>query len=212
MTEAGAVSWAEGLDGIDPNIISVWDYVLIWINSSNGSDRFGAISRLATLSQEVKTAITLIGVHGTHVNAVVQLRLAEAGFRYLVPHSWLSGNLAHLPDLLSSASIPIRFHLSTPLALRESLGLNLSGELAKLVDAASSLPEAVWLCRKLSPNEELTRATINQVRAIALHSAGVRAPDFTKYATSVRRPPELPEWPRVRELLRQGLGYAYTAP
>lgn len=210
LTEAGAVCWSESIDALDASIVSVWDYVLVWIRSGRGSDRYGAISRVGELGPDLTTAIPVVAVHAANVAPVVRLRLAEAGFRYLVPHNWLSSNLLRLSDLLSSASIPIRYHLETPLALRESLGLRLSGELAELVGAAATLPPSVWRGERTSSSQKLARADINRLRALALRSGGVPAPDFAKYATSVRRPPELPEWPRVRELLRQGLGYADT--
>lgn len=210
LTEAGAVCWSESIDALDASIVSVWDYAIVWIRSGRGSDRYGAISRVGELSPDLTTAIPVVAVHAANVAPVVRLRLAEAGFRYLVPHNWLSGNLLRLADLLSSASIPIRYHLETPLALRESLGLRLSGELAELVAAAATLPPSVWRGERTLSGQELARADINRFRALALRSGGVPAPDFAKYATSMRRPPELPEWPRVRELLRQGLGYADT--
>lgn len=210
LSEVGAVCWSDSVEGIDPSIIMLWDYVLVWISSSRGSDRYGAISGVAALGQQATTAIPIVAVHGVDVAPAARLRLAEAGFRYLVPHSWLSGNLTKLSDLLSAADIPIRFHLETPLALRESLGLHLDGELAELVDMAAALPAYVWQNQPTSSETKLARANVNMLRAIALHSSGVPAPDFSKYATSMRRPPELPEWPRVRELLRQGLGYRDT--
>lgn len=211
LTEAGAVCWSESIDALDASIVSVWDYVLVWIQSSRGSDRFGAISRVGELGSDLTTAIPVVAVHAANVVApVVRLRLAEAGFRYLVPHNWLSSNLLQLSDLLSTASIPIRYHLETPLALRESLGLRLSGDLAELVGAAAALPPEVWRDNRASVSQQLVRSDVNRLRALALRSGGVPAPDFAKYATSMRRPPELPEWPRVRELLRQGLGFADT--
>lgn len=210
LNESGAACWSEPVEGIDPTIVPVWDYILVWIRSSHGSDRYGAISRIAELGQNLTTAIPVIAVHGVNVAPVTRLRLAEAGFRYLVPHNWLSGNLPKLSDMLSAAEIPMRFHLETPFALRESLGLHLHGELAELVDAAAALPASVWRARRTSTDPELTRANVNLLRTIALKSSGVPAPDFVKYATSTRRPPELPEWPRVRELLRQGMGYSDT--
>jgi len=211
LTEAGAVCWTESIDALDASIVSVWDYVLVWIQSSRGSDRFGAISRVGELGPDLTTAIPVVAVHATNVvDPVVRLRLAEAGFRYLVPHNWLSSNLLQLSDLLSTASIPIRYHLETPLALRESLGLRLSGDLAELVGAAAALPPEVWRDNRASASQKLVRSDVNRLRALALRSGGVPAPDFAKYATSMRRPPELPEWPRVRELLRQGLGFADT--
>lgn len=210
LTEAGAVCWSESIDSLDASIVSVWDYVLVWIRSGRGSDRYGAISRVGELGPGLTTAVPVVAVHAANVAPVVRLRLAEAGFRYLVPHNWLSANLLNLSQLLSSASIPIRYHLETPLALRESLGLQLSGDLAELVEAAAKLAPSTWRKEKPPSAEELGRADINRLRALALRSGGLPAPDFAKYATSMRRPPELPEWPRVRELLRQALGYADT--
>jgi hypothetical protein len=209
LTESGAVCWSEPVDAFDPTITDVWDYILVWIGSWRGGDRYGAIPPIGRLAADVTTSVPVVAVHGGDVPEVVRLRLAEAGFRYLVPHAWLSSHLGELSELLSTASLPIRYHLGTPFAVRQSLGLRLSGSLSELVEAAAGMPLGVWNATP-SEAERMPRAEINRLRTIALHSAGVPAPDFAKYATSMRRPPDLPEWPRVRSLLREALGHAPT--
>lgn len=209
LTEAGAVCWAEPVCDLHPALITAWDYILVWVRSHRGSDRLAAISHVAALSSQVTTVVPVIAVHGAALPAVTRLRLAEAGFRYLVPHSWLSQHLAGLAQLLGRADIPQEFHLATPLALRQALGLQLSGELEPLISRAADLPETVWMDQTQKASAP-PRSAVNELRAMALRSGGLPPPDFAKYATSTRRAPELPEWPRVRELLRESLGYVYT--
>lgn len=207
LTDAGAICWAVATDELDPAIVGVWDYILVWIRSDRASDRYGAITQVGELGADLTMTVPVVAIHATEVDPVVRLRLAEAGFRYLVPHRWLSAHLLELSDLLSTASIPVSYHLETPLAIRDLLGLRLSGELRELVEAGAALAPSVWRGDRIAGEPQLPRTEINRLRALALRSSGIPEPDFAKYATSMRRPPELPEWPRVRELLRQALGY-----
>ncbi|HEY4225763.1 MAG TPA: site-specific integrase [Pseudolysinimonas sp.] len=211
LTESGAVCWSESVEEFVPDVLSVWDYMLVWIGSPQGADRFGAIARMEQLTSGVTTAVPIVAVHSGDLPGPVRLRLAEAGFRYLVPHGWLSTHLHELSDLLSTASLPIRFHLETPFALRQALGLRLDGSLSELLRAAAHVPQEVWANERGANDAELSRSEVNRLRLIALQSGGLPAPDFAKYSTSMRRAPELPEWPRVRALVRQALGYADTA-
>jgi CheY-like chemotaxis protein len=206
LTESGAICWADSTDNFNPATALVWDYILVWLNSRRRLDRFGAIPRIGALDSRTTTQVPVIAVHSGDVNALVRLRLAEAGARYLIPHPWLSEHVASLAGLLAAAEVPIGFHLDTPLALRQRLGLRLSGELAPLLDAAALLPDVLWTGYLPQSHLPIPRTEISRIRSIASDQAGIPSPDFSKYAASLRRPPATPEWPRVREVVRAGLG------
>lgn len=207
LTGSGSVCWADSSEHLDASTATSWDYILVWLNSPRGVDPFGAITRIDALGAEVTTRVPVVAVHaGRSLSPLVHLRLAEAGARYAVGHAWLSANLAGLAAMLAAAAVPQRFHLGTPLALRQSLGLRLSGELEPLLAAALQLPPRVWTGHLPQSQLPISRSEIAQLRRIALEQAGIPAPDFSKYATSLRRAPDLPEWPRVREVVRAAFG------
>ena len=202
LTESGAICWADSTADLNPATAHAWDYILVWLNSHRRLDRFGAIPRIGALGSRTTTQVPVIAVHSGDVKALVRLRLAEAGARYLIPHPWLSEHVASLAGLLSAAEVPIGFHLDTPLAERQRLGLRLSGELAPLLDAAATLPDVSWTGYLPQSHLPVPRTEISRIRGIASAQAGIPAPDFSKYAASLRRPPATPEWPRVREVVR----------
>jgi hypothetical protein len=146
-----------------------------------------------------------VAVAHAGVGPFVRLRLAEAGVRYLVPDAWLADHLDSLADRIRAADIPIRYHLETPLAIRQSLGLSLAGELAPLVDAALAVPAEVWTSGAALDRLPLSRADVRRLRSLALHAAGVPAPDFSRYASSLRAAPTTPEWVTVRTIVRAAL-------
>ncbi|MFC4245342.1 hypothetical protein ACFOYW_18390 [Gryllotalpicola reticulitermitis] len=202
LSETGVLCWAEGLDGLEPSTATTWDYVLVWIASPRGIDPFGAIPRVAALGERVTTQVPIIAVYSGALSPFVRLRIAEAGLRYVLPHAWLSSNLNRLSQLLESAEVPTRFHLETPLALRQKLELGLAGDLERLLEAALELPHQVWTGHLPQSHLPISRAHVQQLRQLALDVAGIPAPDFSKYATSLRTPPSTPEWHRVREVVR----------
>lgn len=203
LTASGAVCWADAVEQLDTATATSWDYILVWLNSPRGLDPFGAITKVHSLGTAVTTRVPVVAVHaGDSIGPIVHLRLAEAGVRYAVAHSWLASNLTSLAAMLSTAAVPLKFHLGTPLALRQSLGLRLSGELEPLLVAAAQMPAAVWRGHLPQSHLPISRSDVSRLRRISLDQAGIPAPDFSKYATSLRRAPDTPAWPRVREIVR----------
>ena len=206
LTDSGAVCWADETAHLDLATVASWDYMLVWMSSPRGIDNFGPISRIKALGTKITTRIPVVAIYSEAPNAIVQLRLAEAGVRYAMPHVWLSDHLPALADLLSAAEVPLSFHLDTPIALRQRIGLHLSGEIEALLEAAALAPDKLWNGHLPQSHLPVARSEITRLRRIALEQAGVPAPHFSKYASSLRRPPETPEWPRLRELVRQAFG------
>ena len=206
LTESGAVCWADSTAHLEVSTATSWDYILVWMNSPRGVDLFGAVSGIKKLGTPITTRVPIVAVHAGQVNRVLQLRLAEAGARYAVPHLWLSKNLLALADLLSAAEVPLKFHLETPLALRQSMNLRLNGDLEILLDAACKFPKEVWTGQLPQSHLPISRAEIARLRRIALEHGGIPSPEFSKYANSLKRPPETPEWPRVREIIQLAFG------
>lgn len=207
LSESGAISWADSTGALSPSTADVWDYILVWINSTRGLDRFSPIQKIRALGAMTTTRVPVIALHAGEVNALVRLRLAEAGVRYVVPHPWLSEHIAELAELLSRAEVPIGFHLETPLAQRQRLGLSLNGELEPLLQVAAELPDTLWTGYLPQSHLPIGRSEIVRLRRIAAERAGIPAPDFSKYAASLRRAPDTPEWPRVREVVRVAFGF-----
>lgn len=202
LSDSGVLCWSDTVHEADLATMTVWDYVLVWIATSRGIDPFSAIKRLCELGLEITTATPIVAISPTTLPLMVRLRLAEAGVRYALPHNWLSSNLSDLSARLSSADIPQHFHLETPLALRQKLGLNLDGNLAMLLDAAVLLPSEIWTGHRPQQHLPISRGQVHKLRRLALEEAGIPAPDFSKYASSLRRPPSAPEWGKVREIVR----------
>ena len=202
LSESGVLCWSEKVKTVDAATFSVWDYVLVWVATSRGIDSFGAVEAIRALDSDLTAQVPIVAVHPGKVSPVVRLRLVEAGMRYAVPQSWLSSNFGSLSALLANAEIPQRYHLETPLALRQKLDLSLSGDLGALLDAAAQMPSIVWTGHLSQDRLPISRKEILKVRLLALEKAGVPAPAFSKYATSLRAAPTLPEWSEVRKIVR----------
>lgn len=210
LTESGILCWSDEVSDVDDATVAAWDYVLVWIAASSGIDPFGAIERVRQLGAGVTDMTPIVAVFPGTLSDVVRLRLSEAGIRYALPHGWLSNNLDSLSARLSNAEVPLRYHLETPFALRQQLSLSLNGDLAALLDAAKSTPPEVWTEHTPQQRLPISRADIQHLRQIALNEAGIPAPSFSKYATSMRTPPSTPEWRTVREIVRAA--FALSAP
>ena len=206
LSEAGILCWTDKVDNIDKATVTVWDYVIIWGTAAQGIDLHWALGQVRSLGPEITNRVPFLTVFNSELSLVARLRFAEAGARYAIPHPWLASNINRLSVLLASAEIPQRFHLETPLALRQKLGLNLSGELAVLLEAAEGLPSHVWAGDSNQGELQIARKEIQNLRRIALTGAGVPAPPFSKYATSMRTPPSTPEWRTVRSIVRDAFG------
>lgn len=206
LSEAGVLCWSDTVDNIDKATITAWDYVIIWGTAAQGIDLHWALGQVRGLGPEITNRVPFLTVFNSELSLVARLRFAEAGARYAIPHAWLATNIHRLSVLLATAEIPQRFHLETPLALRQKLGLNLSGELAALLEAAAGLPSNVWVGDSPQRELQIARKEIQNLRRIALIDAGVPAPPFSKYATSMRTPPTTPEWGTVRSIVRDAFG------
>lgn len=212
VSETSALCWADPVAEMDAATMTVWDYALVWVSVPRGMDRYGAIPSFDALDDAVATALPIIGIYTGDLPLLVRLRLSEAGFRYAIPHSWISTNLHRLSELLTVADLPTRFHLETPLALRQRLGLSLSGRIATLLTPAAAFSREVWTSPVPQSQLPISRREIAHLRAIAVEKAGIPAPDFRRYATSTRRAPEAPEWGVVREVVRVSLGLESGRP
>jgi CheY-like chemotaxis protein len=201
LSDAGVLCWSDPFGRLDEATITVWDYVIIWGATPKGIDTYWAIRELHSLNREITSRVPVVAVFDSKLSLVARLRFAEAGVRYAIPHAWLATNIDHLSVLLATAEIPQRFHLETPLALRQELGFNLSGDLAALLAAAAGVPADVWVGDLPQRELQTTRNAIQNLRRIALKEAGVPAPPFSKYATSMRTPPSTPEWVTVRKIV-----------
>ncbi len=206
LTDTGALCWSDSVASLDPATMTVWDYILVWVSTPVGIDRFSAITQFTRIHSVLTTSVPVVAVYTGSLHPVVRLRLAEAGFRYAIPHDWLSAHLGQLSGLLSAAELPARFHLETAFALRQQLDLLLGGALAPFLDEAMSLPPEAWTDSSPQEHLPLSRHGVRRLRRIAHELAGIPAPDFGKYSAAVRRAPEWPEWVTVRTLVRSALG------
>lgn len=206
LTETGALCWSDNVGSLDPATMTVWDYILVWVGTPVGIDRFGSVAQFNLIDPALTTSVPVVAVHSGVLHPVVRLRLAEAGFRYAVPHIWLASHLGELSGMLSTAELPVRFHLGTAFALRQELDLMLSGTLAPFLEAAISLPPGTWTAPHTQQELPVSRHSVRSLRRMAHELAGVPAPEFGKYSAAVRRAPEWPEWSTVRVLVRAALG------
>ncbi len=205
LTDSRAGCWTEESERLSRPTADFWDYVLIWINYRHGLDPYGPLRHINSMGSTFTAQTPIVAVYTGRLTPMLQLRLAEAGVRYAVPHAWLSDHLHLLAEMLDTASVPIQFHLDTALAMRQRLGLSLSGTIDALLSAAAEVPAVVWTGHLPQTHLPISRTEVTRLRRIAGELAGVPGPDFSKYATSAKRAPETPEWPRVREVVRQAL-------
>ncbi|UVJ38039.1 hypothetical protein [Arthrobacter sp. CJ23] len=206
LSKSDVLCWSSGVDDVDRSTVGVWDYVLVWIQSAREIDAFGAIPLIRELGVDATSQVPVVAIHEGTISPFVRLRLAEAGARYVLPLAWLSANSGELSSLLITAGLPEEYHLETPFALRQKLGLKLDGDLAVLLEAACRVPANAWAVGADLDRIALSRSEIGRLRRIALECAGIPAPEFVRYASSIRRPPTTPEWPRVREVVREAWG------
>ncbi len=199
LRAADILVWHDTPEAASPAIGGSWDYVLVWLPSPSGIDPHSTIDWIATISS---SDTTVLAVYPGTITDLVRLRLAESGARYAVPQEWLAERVSDLPAMLSTASLPERFYLETPLALRQKAGLQLSGKLAPLLDLARDCSPRLWTDSAARTEDWLSRAEVRRFRRVALEDAGVPPPPYSRYASSVRQAPRMPEWRDVRRVVR----------
>lgn len=198
LAREGVLTWTDRTDQPVIGGGDVWDYVLVWLPSRRGIDPFGSVEWVAEASGN---GVPVVALYPNRITDLVRLRLSEAGARYAIPQGWLAGRAEGLYQLLADAELPDRFHLETPLALRQRLGLRLSGQLAPLLAAAAELDPAIWreLVRDDAPR--LTRRQVQRLRHVASDVAGIPPPSG-RYSTAIRNAPVTPDWREVRRVVR----------
>lgn len=194
----GVLTWPEVTSSAMFGGTAVWDYVLVWLPSRRGIDPFSSVDWVAAAST---TGVPVVALYPTRITDLVRLRLAEAGARYALPQWWLANRVDELHQLLETATLPTRFHLETPLAIRQRLGLRLSGQLAPLLEAASEVDPAVWRSTAQEEAPRLGRSKVQRLRQIANDEAGI-PPTTGRYSTAVRNAPTTPDWRDVRRIVR----------
>lgn len=206
LDQKGILTWSDPIQDVDHRTLSSWDYVIVWLSRKGYPDRYSAISAVGEIALSITATVPLIAISAQPVGALIRLRLAEAGVRYLLPQAWCVENLDLLLDCLERGDIPLDYHLPTPLALRQGLSLSLEGSLEPLMSAARGLPEKVWNGSTALQHLPMTRAQVHTFRRMAHEVAGVPAPHFSTYASSLRGAPTLPAWVTVRAVIREAFG------
>ncbi|WP_130013924.1 hypothetical protein [Serinicoccus sediminis] len=196
LNRHGLLTWPSSVaDAVTPSR-GAWDYVLLWLPSREGIDPFASISHVARLSS---SGVPVVTVYPGQITPLCRLRLSEAGARYALPQWWLSRHVESLSDTLARAELPAQFHLGTPLAIRQELGLGLDGQLEPLLDAAKQIPLEVWRNPEASASM-LARPQVHHLRGLALR-AGVPLP-LDRYSTATRKAPSTPAWRDVHRVVR----------
>lgn len=201
LSRYGIVSWPSSFHEALVPAAGAWDYVLVWLPSREGIDPFGSISQVGKLAA---TGVPVVAVYPGRITPLVRLRLSEAGARYALPQWWLSEQVEELSGLLSRAELPARYHLGTPLSIRQEIGLLLVGRLAPLIAAAQQLDPTVWR-RPESPATMLPRTQVQRLRQLALE-AGV-PPPVDRYSGATRRTPSTPAWRDVHRVVRGAFNF-----
>lgn len=199
LATQGVLTWSDRTADAHHGSAAVWDYVLVWLPSRRGIDPYSSVNWVAAASP---TGAPIVALYPNKITDLFRLRLSEAGARYALPQVWLAEKVEELPQMLATASLPVRFHLETPLAIRQRLGLRLAGELEPLLAAASEVDEDVWRAAAHEDAPRLSRGEIQRLRRIAAETAGI-PPPIGRYSTAVRNAPTTPDWREVRRVVRQ---------
>lgn len=177
------------------------DCALIHLVPGSGADRFAKVREIAALSER-GIARELVVVTGSTLDPLVRLRLAEAGATFVYPYRLLARDPAQLATQIVHGALDQRFRLSSQWAMRQHLGLRWDGLLQPFLEEVAQLPTELWLSGRAQSDLPVSRAQVRAIQRSARDVAGLPEPDFRKYAASTRRPPELPEWARVRQFVR----------
>ncbi|WP_346027430.1 site-specific integrase [Arthrobacter parietis] len=203
LSQQGILTWAGDTRESLVGSAALWDYVLVWLPSRKGIDPYSSVN---CASEAAATGVVVVALYPGQITDLFRLRLAEAGVRYALPQWWLSDRVEDFPQMITTATLPTRFHLETPLALRQELGFQLSGQLAPLLAAAMEVPEQVWRSYGFDENLVLTRSEVQKFRKIAAYQAGV-PPSAARYSTGLRSASKIPDWREVRKVVRQSFNF-----
>lgn len=196
LARGGLGVWQESRVVAGPPVTTIWDYALVWLPLRHGIDTQASVR---WITEVASAQVPIVALYPSRLTELARLRLAEAGVRYAIPHPWMADHLDDVPSMLTGATLPARFHLETPFAIRTRLGLRPSGELEPLLSAAKELPERVWLNDAAA--HDLPRDTVRRLRRTAMQTAGV-PPPLGRYSDAVRKAPTLPDWREVRRIVR----------
>lgn len=183
------------------------DCALIHLVPAGGADRFARIAAIAELTRR-RIVREIVVVTNSRLDPVIRLRLAEAGATFVYPYRLLAVDPAQLARQIVDGTLDQRFRLKSQWAMRQDLGLRWDGLLEPFLDEVAVLPTELWLSDRAQSHLPVSRGQLRAIQLSARDVAGLPEPDFRKYAASTRRPPELPEWPRVRAFVRSLWGRA----
>lgn len=100
---------------------------------------------------------------------------------------------------LRRGDAPAAYAIPSQWSLRQELGLRWNGAVGPFLETAMTMPPEKYAANSPpAPLFGVGRGPFRTVQRAAKDVAGLPEPDFSRYASSTRRPPELPEWPRVR--------------
>lgn len=190
---------------------AIWDYVIIWPLAPGRSDRYASVSCISDLVASMPQ-VTAASVRWDRSHPLRALREAEAGIQFQIDYETFATDTAGFVAELRGGAIRGSFQLATPLALRQEQGLRLTGDVAQFLAIASALPAEVWTTNRTQRALGIPRSAITGIRRAAWEVAGIPAPDYARFSSSMRAAPEYPEWSTVRNFVRicWGLDDHYT--
>ena len=207
LADVGCISLG---DCADPSThVGPWDYVVVFLaRSSAGLDRLPAVKAITDVAPTVPTT-TKIALLAFDPSPLVTLRLAEAGCAFAIPYLEVSDNPVDLFGALRRGDAPAAYAIPSQWSLRQELGLRWNGAVGPFLETAMTMPPEVWTTHRPQHLFGVGRGPFRTVQRAAKDVAGLPEPDFSRYASSTRRPPELPEWPPSlpqNQRIRYGMG------
>jgi len=185
------------LTGADPT------HVFALAESPGRLDGYEALAGLGAALQALPSDCVGVVIARQH-DDLVRLRIGEAGAKFLYDYDILASN----PALLASALVEPdeRFRLPTRWELRERSGLAWDGDAEPFLAEARELPRDVWASSCKQAQLPISRREVMRLRRLAFEVAGLPAPDFRRFGTTMRAAPGLPEWSAVRAFVRRMFG------
>lgn len=203
LTEAGFACAVVQSEAAHSYASSIWDYILISSFTPAGMDRHASLEHVPKLVAAMPQAST-VSIRLGPSNPVLDLRQAEAGIQFQFSYEDVVRDLARFIDNLRSGSMKPEHQLPTPLAIRQSQGLRLTGSIVEFLEVARTLPPEIWTSNRTQRDLAIKRSVISNIRRTAWEVAGIPAPEYARFASSAARSaPEYPEWSTVRKFVRE---------